>query len=610
MTAARLVQLLLAVLAGLAVCILALTPLAGRLERDTGLRLLYSLRGSTAVPDEAVVLAIDRRSVDWLRFLANAPDGLPARLEGCVAPEALEALASAYSPSDLPRGIYACALERVAAAGASLAVLDVLFAKPTDEDDRLADALTVLPTLLFERIDTAPVGAGAALALRHSPREPFRAAAIGTGFSVIEAPAGGYLEGYVARLPTFPELRDLASLAWAHHRGNALPPPIGPATQPLWLYGPPGTLAHLSLRDVIDRPPPPGALLGKVVFIGLSEPETPGVPDHFRVPVPPTDGRAMAGVEIMATAFLNRLHGQTLSRPADLPRALISGGLALLAVLAALALPGRRGLAAILALAAIYAGLAAGGFLAGGLWLPIAVPLMLVAPAALLSALAMRYARARRLVSVLTPRPVASELLDTRDDDERRFRTEPTTVVICDLAGSTRLGTELSPERYGETIQGFYDLVAAPIEAEGGLLVEFPGDAIVAVFTESFGGASHALRALAAVRGVVAALGASGSAGIEPLRARISMNSGLAATGDIGARHRYNFKALGDAVTLAFAIERFSKSLPLTETALVVASAATAELAAEALAEREREDLGAVPLPGRAEPERLLRLRI
>ncbi len=607
----------LSLVAGLALLsgALALTPAAARLERDPGLGLLYWLRGPVAVPQEAAVLAINRRSVDWLRFHAGDLERAAPALARCLSAEARAALARAHAPGDLPRGIYACALERLGREGARAVAADILFAKETPEDPRLARAIAGVPTVLFERIETRSPAPGMTLRLRQRPRAAFAEAAAGTGMFLIEAPSGGYLEGYVTGLAEFPGLEDLARVAWRVATGaerGAEAAPEAPATRPLWLYAPPGGLAHRDLSEFLAGPEETGWAAGRAVFLGLSEPETPGAPDHFRVPVPGSDGRAMAGVEVIATAYLNRLRGEVPLRPGRAARAGLVAALAGLLWAAALLVPGRPGLVALVGLAALYAAGAAAAFLGLRLWLPVALPLFAVAPLALIAGLGLRYAGTRDLVRHLAPRPVAARLLDHGSVPSRDLVTEPATVLLADVVGSTGLGLEMRTEAYARAIQRFYDIAAGPIEREGGLLVEFLGDATLALFTETDTGPDHAARAVAAARGIAAALDAAGhipELGPERrLRLRIALNTGPAATGDVGAASRYSYKALGEAVTLAFAIEAAGKRMRPGAGHLVLLSEATR--AAAGLDDRATLPLGARRLPGRPRPLPLHRLRL
>jgi class 3 adenylate cyclase/tetratricopeptide (TPR) repeat protein len=120
--------------------------------------------------------------------------------------------------------------------------------------------------------------------------------------------------------------------------------------------------------------------------------------------------------------------------------------------------------------------------------------------------------------SALAERPQARE--------ERKV----VTVLFADLAGSTRLGEKLDPERLKEVMGAWYEAMRAEIEAEGGTVEKFIGDAVMAAFGVP---AAHeddperALRAALAMRERLAALNGQLAAehGVE-LAMRIGVNTG------------------------------------------------------------------------------------
>ena len=56
------------------------------------------------------------------------------------------------------------------------------------------------------------------------------------------------------------------------------------------------------------------------------------------------------------------------------------------------------------------------------------------------------------------------------------------TVLFGDLAGSTSLGERLDPESLRSAIERYFDRMRVVLEAHGGTVEKFIGDAIMAVF--------------------------------------------------------------------------------------------------------------------------------
>ena len=66
--------------------------------------------------------------------------------------------------------------------------------------------------------------------------------------------------------------------------------------------------------------------------------------------------------------------------------------------------------------------------------------------------------------------------------DTDRSERKLTTVLFADLAGSTALADEQDPERTRVRLERFYDAMTVEIEAAGGTIEKFAGDAVMAAF--------------------------------------------------------------------------------------------------------------------------------
>src|SRR3954470_11065424 len=82
------------------------------------------------------------------------------------------------------------------------------------------------------------------------------------------------------------------------------------------------------------------------------------------------------------------------------------------------------------------------------------------------------------------------------------------TVVFADLVGSTALGERLDSESLRRVIDRYYDAMRAAVEAEGGIVAKFIGDAVMAVWGTPTVREDDALRAVRAAAGMRRALAA------------------------------------------------------------------------------------------------------
>jgi len=83
--------------------------------------------------------------------------------------------------------------------------------------------------------------------------------------------------------------------------------------------------------------------------------------------------------------------------------------------------------------------------------------------------------------------------LDAQGPEEER---KVATVLFADLVGSTELAGEQDPERTRALLERFYDAMAAEIEAAGGTVEKFAGDAVMAAFGAPVSHEDDAERAL------------------------------------------------------------------------------------------------------------------
>jgi class 3 adenylate cyclase len=135
---------------------------------------------------------------------------------------------------------------------------------------------------------------------------------------------------------------------------------------------------------------------------------------------------------------------------------------------------------------------------------------------------------------------------DVSPSEERKLAT----VVFADLVGSTELGAEQDPERTRLVFDRFYDAMASEIEAAGGTVEKFIGDAVVAAFGAPTAQEDHAERALHAALAMQRRLAEIFG---ETLSLRVGVNTGEVVLGR--AREGSSF-VTGDAVNVAARLEQ------------------------------------------------------
>jgi DNA-binding SARP family transcriptional activator len=124
------------------------------------------------------------------------------------------------------------------------------------------------------------------------------------------------------------------------------------------------------------------------------------------------------------------------------------------------------------------------------------------------------------------------------------------TVLFCDVVDSTRLATELDPEAYRRLLADYHDAARRAIEAHGGWVEKFVGDAVMALFGVPDLHEDDALRAVLAafdVRSAVARLESE-----RELHVRIAVNTGEVVVSSSGR----DLHAAGAAINVAAHMEK------------------------------------------------------
>jgi len=124
------------------------------------------------------------------------------------------------------------------------------------------------------------------------------------------------------------------------------------------------------------------------------------------------------------------------------------------------------------------------------------------------------------------------------------------TVLFADLVGSTEVASELDPERLRVLLDRFYDAMLLEIEAWGGTVEKFVGDAVMAVFGVPTALEDHAERALHGALAIQRRLE-------ELFAGRFAMRVGVN-TGEIVVGHAREASSFvsGDAVNVAARLEQ------------------------------------------------------
>ncbi|WP_421870110.1 adenylate/guanylate cyclase domain-containing protein [Motiliproteus sp.] len=184
----------------------------------------------------------------------------------------------------------------------------------------------------------------------------------------------------------------------------------------------------------------------------------------------------------------------------------------------------------------------------------------------------------QRLFGQYVPQAIANELL--LQQGELKPQQCEATVLFCDLEGFTRLSQQLEPPRLVETLNSYFSAVVDAIESHGGVVTQFQGDAVLAIFNVPLADPKHALKAWQAGCEILQRVEQSQFCG-QQLHCRIGINSGELVAGSVGAKQRLNYTVHGDAVNLAARLESMNK---VYGTRLLISESTASQLQGQPLA--------------------------
>lgn len=152
-----------------------------------------------------------------------------------------------------------------------------------------------------------------------------------------------------------------------------------------------------------------------------------------------------------------------------------------------------------------------------------------------------------------------------RDPRLLEGRNAEVTLLFADIRGFSRVSERLGPARTMAWIQDVMGVLSDCVLAHDGVLVDYLGDELMAMWGAPAPQATHAELACLAARDMMAALdGISRRWQAElggPMRLGIGLNSGVARVGNTGSAQKFKYGPLGDVVNVASRVQGATKYL-------------------------------------------------
>jgi len=389
--------------------------------------------------------------------------------------------------------------------------------------------------------------------------------------------------------------------------------------------GAPASFATVPLGELLDGRVDAARLRGRIAIIGSS---AESLKDYFHTPYSAATGDTITGADLQAhqaSQFLRLALGES-PRVRTLPKAVELALIALCALAGTGAwLFSRPGWLAVfvssVVLLFILLWLGAARL---ALWLPV-VPLVaafVLSAAVSVGLRALREARERAQLMAIFSRhvapEVARELWERRDELGEGFaspRPLEATVLFADIHGYSTVAERLPPEALAPWLNGLIAPLAETIMAHRGVIRQYVGDAVMAVFGAPIPSTTQERReadartALACAREMCSRFAALNerrrAAGQPTAGLRIGIHSGPMVGCNIGSASRVEYAVVGDAVNIAARVQTLS--LPEGDEGergrILLSGTTRAMLPADAALE----SLGSFAVKGRKEPVEIYR---
>jgi adenylate cyclase len=463
-----------------------------------------------------------------------------------------------------PRSLEGRVIENLTRDGAKAIAVDIQFTEQTTprQDDALIKAVEGAPGVVLSTTETDSHGESRIF----GGEEVVHAIGARAGNTEVPEESGGTTR------KMFYEFGGLVSFGVAGAEamtGRHISPDEFESDGKAWIdyRGPPDTFRNIPFSRVLRDKVPASVFRGKTVVIGAT---APSLQDYHATST--TGNDRMTGPELQANAIWTAAHGFPLSSSATVLDLILIVLLAAAPAAATLYLKPPPALAAAVLVGLAYAGATQLAFDSGTV-LPVVYPLIALTLAAL-GALAVNYLitsferqRVHDTFARFVPEAVVADVLDRVDDEDLRFggvRRE-CTVLFSDLRGFTSFAEELEPERVIEVLNRYLGEMSDAIMDEGGTLVAYMGDGIMAVFGAPIEQEDHADRALAAAREMLRVrlprfnewLAGEGLG--DGFAMGIGINSGTVMSGQVGSERRIEYTAIGDTTNTAARLEGMTK---------------------------------------------------
>jgi adenylate cyclase len=182
------------------------------------------------------------------------------------------------------------------------------------------------------------------------------------------------------------------------------------------------------------------------------------------------------------------------------------------------------------------------------------------------------------------------------DDPALAGQRRIVSIMFTDLRDFTTMSEAMTADRVARQLNEYFPMMVEAVQAHRGIVNDFIGDAVMAIYGAPLENPQHALDAVRTARRMQAGLESLNAEwqarGLPILKMGIGIHTGTVFAGNVGSPKRKKYTVVGDAVNVAARVEGLNKEL---HTTLLI----TADTYAEVKDRVEVKDCGEMKVKGR-----------
>lgn len=164
--------------------------------------------------------------------------------------------------------------------------------------------------------------------------------------------------------------------------------------------------------------------------------------------------------------------------------------------------------------------------------------------------------RVQTLFGRYVPASIVQELVD---EGSLAPQTKQATVLFADIEGFTTIAESMPPSKLIPLLNELFTAMTGIIDEQGGIVIDYIGDAVIAAFNAPVSLENHAGCAIDSSRIMLEKINGKQFQGVT-IHLRIGVASGLVTGGTVGSTGRQTYTLYGDTVNLSQRLETLNKN--------------------------------------------------